>query len=170
MQTTAHSHKLCDNLNFLCKLSENVFFLLFLLSNIFIFKWCIKAGYFIAKAGSSNRRRMILKFPFSFHAGFKRNYESDERNALNRENCTFPSWCTTLAWFQVLNCYFNMTTSHVLHHLHHTPSTHPARLSVDPSCAAVMGRLRNMCRLGGRARNKERNIAKNNSSGIFLHA
>lgn len=49
------------------------------------------------------------------------------------------------AWFQVLNCYFNKTTSHVPHHLHHTPSTHPARLSVDRSCAAVLRHLRNMC-------------------------
>lgn len=59
--------------------------------------------------------------------------------------CTFPSCCTTLASFQVLNCYFNMTTSHVLHHLHRTPSTHPARLSVGPRRRALLRHLRNMC-------------------------
>lgn len=135
----------------------------FLLSNIFIFEW-YESGIFYCSSRELLAKRMILKSPFMPYKRTKpREQRASKKEERPRENraeriAFFPSWCTTLAWFQVLNCYFNMTTSHVLHHLHHTPSTHPARLSVDPSCGAVMGHLRNMCRLGARAKNEERNI------------
>lgn len=79
-------------------------------------------------------RDILLLKPGAVHSAWSRHFlfcsiNLRETEMCEREkwaNCTFlPSWCTTLAWFQVLNCYFNMTTSHVLHHLHHTPSTHP---------------------------------------------
>lgn len=143
-------------------------------SNVFIFEQ-YKSGIFYCSSRELLTKRMISKSPFMPHEQIRERSKKREQN-LNRmkdwerklkrescwENCTFfPSWCTTLAWFQVLNCYFNMTTSHVVHHLHHTPSTHPDRLSVDPSCGAVMGHLRNMCRLVASAKKLKKEEKKN---------
>lgn len=145
MQTT-YSRRTLQQSNFLCKLSEN------------IFPTTSSAGHFIAEA------------PGCIGCKIAHDYETIRREMGERERtsrfvgseseragfgCTFPSCCTTLGWFQVLNCYFNTTTSHVSHHLHHTPSTHPARLSVDSRRRAFMGHLWNMCR----GSVPERNIA-----------
>lgn len=135
---------LTQRANFLCKLSEKN-------CCCFAIERLSSAGHLLLKPGVAAKAHDLTKFS---------RRETTERE--DGEKCIFPSCCTTLAWFQVLNCYFNMTTSHVLHHLHRTPSTYPARLSVGPRCGAVETFAEHVRALGARAQNmKRKTIAKN---------
>lgn len=147
-----NTDKANDNSNFLCKLSKNVFIV-----------ERLREGYFIAQAGS------CIESAWSWYFLFCLCFELKKRKIMERERI-LPS---ELHFFhpgaqpslQVWNCYFNMTSSHVLHHLHHTPSTHPAKLSVDPTEEAVSGHLRNMCEHA-----VETFLNAKNNSAVYVHA